>query len=142
MNRHAMQYPPAGGFDVHCEALAFLRLDAYDRAAQDAELACQLEPRFLKAWIRRAAALAAANLRSEALEVLDEALCKACPTDLLREQVCKLIVNLRNLVNVEVKEPEKDLPVIFAEADKAQRNRPEESGDISRPSGSPSPGDA
>ncbi|CAE7868758.1 ROCK1 [Symbiodinium necroappetens] len=108
-------------------ALAFLRLDAYDRAAQDAELACQLEPRFLKAWIRRAAALAAANLRSEALEVLDEALCKACPTDLLREQVCKLIVNLRNLVNVEVKEPEKDLPVIFAEADQAQRNRPEES---------------
>ena len=56
------------------------------------------------------------------------------------EQVCKLIVNLRNLVNVEVKEPEKaldlcklrstshtekscqDLPVIFAEAEKAQRN--------------------
>ena len=66
------------------------------RDAEDAELACQLEPRFLKAhgegsvtshdlwamqptaafgeaWIRRAAALAAANLRSEALEVLDQA---------------------------------------------------------------------
>ena len=52
-------------------------------------------------------------------------------------------MNLRNLVNVEVKEPEKarstcvgcaahhtekfcqDLPVIYAEADQAQRNRPE-----------------
>ncbi|CAE7616681.1 unnamed protein product [Symbiodinium natans] len=103
-------------------ALAFLRLDAYDRAAQDAELACQLEPRYLKAWIRRAAALAAANLRQEAVEVLDEALQKACPTDLLREQVCKLVVNLRGLVNVEVKAPEKDLPVILKEADTAQKS--------------------
>ncbi|CAE7234122.1 unnamed protein product [Symbiodinium pilosum] len=104
-------------------ALAFLRLHAYNRAAEDAELACQLEPRYLKAWIRRAAALAAANLREQAVQVLDEALRTACPTDCLREQVCKLIVNLRSLVNVEVKAPEKDLPVIFRDADTAQHKK-------------------
>eukprot|EP00913_Durusdinium_trenchii_P030337 g28418.t1 len=92
-------------------ALAFLRLDAYEQCLEDATAACDLEPKYLKAWIRRACALAALNRRADAEDALNEALEKACHSDLLREQVCKLLVNLHNLVNVVVKPPEKALTV-------------------------------
>lgn len=104
-------------------ALAYLRLDAYAEAAEDAKAACELEPRYLKAWIRRACALAAMNRREEAQDVLKEALEKACNTDLLREQVCKLLVNLHNLVNVVVKPPEKDLPVIYKDSERPKKKK-------------------
>ncbi|CAE8689920.1 unnamed protein product, partial [Polarella glacialis] len=108
-------------------ALAFLRLDAYDRAAEDADLACKLEPKYLKAWIRRATALAAANRREDALQVLDEALEKACVSDVLKEQVCKLIVNLRALGQVQVVPPEQDLPVVYKDnpCSRAKKKKPQ-----------------
>ncbi|CAE8715628.1 unnamed protein product [Polarella glacialis] len=108
-------------------ALAFLRLDAYDRAAEDADLASKLEPKYLKAWIRRATALAAANRREDALQVLDEALEKACVSDVLKEQVCKLIVNLRALGPVQVVPPEQDLPVVYKDnpCSRAKKKKPQ-----------------
>mmetsp|Transcript_104033 Transcript_104033/g.303702 ORF Transcript_104033/g.303702 Transcript_104033/m.303702 type:complete len:412 (-) Transcript_104033:359-1594(-) len=105
---------------VHANrALAFLRLDAYERAINDASESCRLLPRYLKAWVRRATALAAADRREEALTVLDEALEKACPDAATKEQVCKLIVNVRALGDVQVRPPERDLPVVSA----AERKR-------------------
>jgi len=98
---------------VHANrALAFLRLDAYDRALDDAAESCRLLPQYLKAWVRRAAALAATNHREDALSVLDEALGKACPDEASKEQVCKLIVRIRALGSVEVRPPERDVPPV------------------------------
>ncbi|CAK9047970.1 unnamed protein product [Durusdinium trenchii] len=104
-------------------ALAFLRLDAYEQCLEDATAACDLEPKYLKAWIRRACALAALNRRADAEDALNEALEKACHSDLLREQVCKLLVNLHNLVNVVVKPPEKDLPVIYKDSERPKKTK-------------------
>eukprot|EP00933_Yihiella_yeosuensis_P040730 TRINITY_DN3509_c0_g6_i1.p1 TRINITY_DN3509_c0_g6~~TRINITY_DN3509_c0_g6_i1.p1 ORF type:complete len:443 (-),score=90.96 TRINITY_DN3509_c0_g6_i1:867-2195(-) len=126
-----MQMPKRGpaALDPFCavvhssRALAFLRLNAYERAVQDAELACKLEPRYLKAWVRRATALAAWNRREEALAVLDEALQRACVSELLKEQICKLIINLRSLGQVEVKPPEEDLPVVYKDSGNCKKKK-------------------
>jgi len=97
-------------------SLAWLRLDAYDRAQKDAEKAVEFEPKYLKAWFRRAAALAAANLVDDAILVLNQALTCACPPgdDRSRQTVCNLMVNLRALKEVDVKPPQDDLPVVEA----------------------------
>jgi len=112
---------PFRGLIYANRGLAFLRLDAYDHAIDDLSEACRLEPKYLKAWVRRAAALVANNRLDRALAVLDEALDAACFNDFSKELVCKLIVNVRALGNVVVLPPQDDLPVVYKDTGKVKK---------------------